>query len=138
MAVIIDGSAGVTTNAGGAVNPSTDIGGINYSCRAWVNFDGTKDTTGAASTANTNRLIRGSGNVTSVLRNATGDYTITFTTAMTDANYAVVTCGNRSAAFFTTINDTRGAPTASLVYIATAVSAGTLADSPYANVSIFR
>jgi len=61
-----------------------------YGCRAWVNFDGTKDTTGAASTANTNRQIRASGNVTSVLRNGTGDYTITFTTAMPDANYAVV------------------------------------------------
>jgi hypothetical protein len=60
-----------------------------YGCRAWVNFDGTKDTTGATSTANTNRLIRASGNVTSVLRNGTGDYTITFTTAMPDANYAV-------------------------------------------------
>ena len=60
-----------------------------YMCRAWVNFDGTKDTTGAASTANTNRLIRASGNVTSVLRNAVGDFTITFTTAMTDANYSL-------------------------------------------------
>ena len=60
-----------------------------FACRAWVNFDGTKDTTGAASTSNTNRLIRGSGNVTSVLRNGTGDYTITFTTAMPDANYAI-------------------------------------------------
>ena len=89
MSVIIDGSAGVTTNAGGSVNPSTTIDGINYSCRAWVSFDGTKDTTGATSTANTNRLIRGSGNVTSVLRNSAGNYTITFTTAMTDANYAV-------------------------------------------------
>jgi hypothetical protein len=61
-----------------------------FACRAWVNFDGTKDTTGATSTANTNRQIRASGNVTSVLRNGTGDYTITFTTAMPDANYAVV------------------------------------------------
>ena len=58
-----------------------------YGCRAWVNFDGTKDTTGATSTANTNRLIRASGNVTSVLRNGVGDYTVTFTTAMPDGNY---------------------------------------------------
>ena len=59
-----------------------------FGCRAWVNFDGTKDTTGAASTANTNRLIRASGNVTSVKREAAGSYTVTFTTAMPDANYA--------------------------------------------------
>ncbi len=62
-----------------------------YGCRAWVNFDGRKDTTGATSTANTNRLIRASGNVTSVLRNGAGDYTITFTTAMPDENYCVTT-----------------------------------------------
>jgi len=59
----------------------------SFACRAWVNFDGTRDTTGASSTANTNRLIRGSGNVASVLRNGTGDYTITFITAMPDINY---------------------------------------------------
>jgi hypothetical protein len=60
-----------------------------FACRAWVNFDGTKDSTGAASTANTNRLIRASGNVTSVGRGAAGRYVITFTTAMPDASYCV-------------------------------------------------
>ncbi len=33
--------------------------------------------------------IRASGNVTSITDNGTGDYTVNFTTAMTDANYAV-------------------------------------------------
>ena len=61
-----------------------------YGCRAWVNFDGTRDSTGASSTAATNRFIRASGNVTSVLRNGDGDYTITFTTAMPDTNYCVL------------------------------------------------
>jgi hypothetical protein len=60
-----------------------------FACRAWVNFDGTRDTTNTASTANTNRLIRASGNVASVLRNGLGDYTITFTTAMPNVNYVV-------------------------------------------------
>jgi hypothetical protein len=59
-----------------------------YACRAWVSFNATKDSSGAASSANTTRQIRGSGNVASVLRNAAGDFTITFTTAMPDANYA--------------------------------------------------
>jgi hypothetical protein len=67
-----------------------------FACRAWVNFDGTKDTTGAASTENTNRLIRGSGNVASVLRNGVGDYTMTFTTAMPDVNYAATAISQRS------------------------------------------
>jgi len=83
MAVIIDGSAGVTTNAGGSVNPSTNVDGINYSCRAWVNFNGTGTV-----------AIRASGNVSSITDNGTGDYTVNFTTAMSDANFAV--CGQGS------------------------------------------
>ena len=35
-----------------------------------------------------NTYIRASGNVTSITRNAVGDYTINFTTALLDANYA--------------------------------------------------
>ena len=50
-----------------------------YGCRAWVNFDGS----GAPS-------IRASGNVSSITDNGVGDYTINFTTAMPDANYAMV------------------------------------------------
>jgi hypothetical protein len=50
-----------------------------YACRAWVNFDGTTTTP----------TIRASGNVSSVTRNGTGDYTVNFTTAMPDANYAI-------------------------------------------------
>jgi len=49
-----------------------------YGCRAWVNFDGT----GTVS-------IRGSGNVSSITDNGTGNYTVNFTTAMPDGNYAV-------------------------------------------------
>ena len=76
MSTVIDGSAGVTTNAGGSVNPSTTIDGINYSCRAWVNFNGTGTV-----------AIRASGNVSSITDNGTGDYTVNFTTAFVDANY---------------------------------------------------
>jgi hypothetical protein len=79
----------VTGNADTATKFSTTTGSAPaYACRAWVNFDGTRDTSGAVSTANTNRLIRASGNVTSVLRNSVGNYTITFTTPMSDANYS--------------------------------------------------
>lgn len=60
-----------------------------YGCRAWVNFDGTRDSSGTTSTANTNRFIRSSGNVSSVFRNATGDYTITLTAAMPSADYVI-------------------------------------------------
>jgi hypothetical protein len=51
----------------------------SYTCRAWVNFNGTGTP-----------AIRASGNVSSITDNATGDYTVNFTTAMPDANYAAV------------------------------------------------
>jgi hypothetical protein len=53
-----------------------------YACRAWVNFNGTTSP----------GTIRASGNVSSVTRNGTGDYTVNFTTAMPDANY-IPLCG---------------------------------------------
>lgn len=53
-----------------------------YASRAWVNFNGT-------GTTGTDQTIRSSGNVTSVYKNATGDYTVNFTYPMPDANYAV-------------------------------------------------
>lgn len=51
---------------------------IAYGCRAWVNFNGTGTV-----------AIRGNGNVSSITDNGVGDYTVNFTTAMPDANYAV-------------------------------------------------
>lgn len=53
-----------------------------YACRAWCNFNGT-------GTIGTNQTIRASGNIASVYKNGTGDYTITFSTAMPDANFCL-------------------------------------------------
>lgn len=54
-----------------------------YACRAWIkgNWDGT---------------ILASGNIASVTKNGTGDYTVTFTTAMQDANYAITGIGQQT------------------------------------------
>jgi hypothetical protein len=49
-----------------------------YGCRAWVNFNGTGTV-----------AIRASGNVTSITDIGTGLYTVNFTTAMPNVNYAV-------------------------------------------------
>jgi len=60
-----------------------DLSGSNttlyneYKCRAWVNFTGVDGT------------ISKSGNVTSVTKHATGDFTVTFAIAMPDAFFAV-------------------------------------------------
>ena len=51
----------------------------SYSARAWVNFNGTGTV-----------AIRDSGNVSSITDNGTGNYTINFTTALSDANYSAV------------------------------------------------
>ena len=56
---------------------STQVGTL---CRAWVNFDGTLSGT---------ITPRGSFNITSVTKNTTGVYTLNFTNAMPDTNYAV-------------------------------------------------
>ena len=59
-----------------------------YAARAWVEFDGD----GTVGTG------RANGNVSSITDHGTGDYTITFTTAMPDANYA---CAGMTNSFAT-------------------------------------
>ena len=137
MAMTLDGSAGVTTNAGGSVNPSTNVEGINYSCRGWVTFNGSGTV-----------AINASGNVTSITDNAAGNYTLNFTTAMSDANYAVTfgVCGGGSglnAAFVGNVLSATqfGAPTnkttsACQVYFCDYTSTGR--DFSQVYVSIFR
>jgi hypothetical protein len=49
-----------------------------YGCRAWVNFNGTGTV-----------AIRASGNVSSITDNNTGLFTVNYTNAMPDVNYAV-------------------------------------------------
>ena len=56
-----------------------------YAVRAWVNFNG-------FGSIGANQTIRGAGNVSSVYKNGTGDYTVNFANAMPDANYAITTC----------------------------------------------
>ena len=51
----------------------------SYSARAWVNFNGTGTV-----------AIRESSNVSSITDNGTGNYTVNFTTALSDANYSAV------------------------------------------------
>jgi hypothetical protein len=110
-----------------------------YTCKAWVNFKGT----GAVS-------IRADGNVSSITDNGTGDYTITFTTAMTDANYAVI--GNCmmgdnlgvSESFGVKGNASSGSMTAPALQSTTAVrlldqdADGSDRDNPNLYVAVFR
>lgn len=81
MSITIDGGAGITfPDTVQQTNGMTMTGGNPkyYAARAWVNFDGT----GTVS-------IRAAVNVSSITDNGTGNYTVNFTTAMTDNRYAV-------------------------------------------------
>ena len=102
---------------------------VVYGCRAWVNFNGTGTV-----------AIRASGNVTSITDRGTGEYTINFTTAMSDANYSTVGIGGSS----TTVNGVtfeapvRTAQTTSAVQCGIISHTGSFVDVDYVTASIFR
>lgn len=98
-----------------------------YACRAWVNFNGSGTV-----------AIRSSGNVSSITDNGTGDYTVNFTTAMPDANYATVGAAGGGSTNMINVN-TNFDPTTSSIRIQTMPqNTGSAADSPRVNVAVFR
>ena len=109
----------------------------SYSARAWVNFNGTGTV-----------AIRASGNVSSITDNGTGDYTVNFTTAMSDANYSgVVSCSGAVNSSHTPVflgspgsNDTSSHPNGSAFTISLYNISNSLlrADPVMANCVIFR
>jgi hypothetical protein len=128
----------VTGNATTATKLSTTTGSAPaYACRAWVNFDGQRDTTGAVSTANTNRLIRASGNVTSVLRNSAGNYTITFTTTMTDANYCFSSASNKAGTSSLTGNQLISQNTSNVTFLLEYGAGFVANDASIISITIF-
>lgn len=86
MTVIINASPtnGLVQTADGSGQIKLQSNGITTNALAWVNFNGTGTV-----------AIRSSYNVSSITDNGTGDYTVNFTTALSDANYAcIATPGN--------------------------------------------
>ena len=73
-----------TPNINSASVPTVSGTAPLYMARAWCLFNG--------ATTGTNAPTAG-GNVTSVTRNSAGNYTVNFTTAMPDANFAAVISG---------------------------------------------
>jgi len=71
-----------------------------YACKAWVNFNGTLELSGDgigddnnSPAAGEGLVIRGSGNVSSCIFSATGNFTVNFENSLQDNNY----CANVSA-----------------------------------------
>jgi hypothetical protein len=123
------GSARFTIGTNGQ-QASTIVGSAgtynNYQCRAWVNFNG------AGTVA-----INGSGNVTSITDNGTGDYTVNLTTALPDVNYAPVlgvgnTDGSEGAIRI------KASLTTSATRVATTFLGGNAKDCNQVTVAIFR
>lgn len=117
-AVRYDGSGNFSFNSGyGSVATA-------YGCRAWANFAGSNGTR------------NGNGNVSSVTRNSTGNYTMNFSTAMPDTNYAAIgsyigsNSNGVSCVSFASIS------TSSIVVISTTYAANTDATNIF--VGIFR
>jgi hypothetical protein len=120
-AMRIDSSANLQFNSGyGSVATA-------YGCRAWVNFNGTGTV-----------AIRASGNVSSITDNGTGDYTVNFTTALPDANYAVNATGDSTGARIASVDNAAGVPTTSAVRVGFLTTGGGAGDPTYAMVSVFR
>ena len=101
-----------------------------YGCRAWVNFNGT----GTPS-------ITGSANVSSITDNGTGDFTVNFTTAMPDANYAITSSAFENVGFWAGgVFGSRSSfpPTTTAVRGSCVSYVGNYVDPNIVNVSIFR
>ena len=114
-------------------NSTSSTNCIQGSAKAWVNFNGTGTV-----------AIRASYNVSSITRNAAGDYTVNYTNAFSDANYSFVGTATSTGAIFTVVvanTQPTGAvvaPTTTTTRFVTTNIASIVADVSYINVAVFR
>jgi hypothetical protein len=146
MSIVLNGTTGITTPdlasgpvAGTTANFSGNVtlgssvlatptgSAPAYLCRAWVNFNGTGTV-----------AIRASGNVSSITDNGTGNYTVNFTTAMPDANYATTGTSRSSGISNGMTLGTVSTATTNVVVSTTSGSANASLDTPEVCVAIFR
>jgi hypothetical protein len=110
-------------------NSTSSTNCIQGSAKAWVNFNGVTTTS-----------IRAAYNVSSVTRNGTGNYTINFTTAMVDANYAITGLASRDV--LSNPAPANGiytpAPTTTSCTVQAGNTSNALNDALYYCVAIFR
>jgi len=142
--IVMNSSGTITTatlGSGANIKAAINASGTApiYACRAWVNFDGTS----GSGTGNSDITIRGSGNVSSITDNGTGDYTANFTTAMPDANYATTQMAGNDADQGTShtaifgLNSSRATTGVRFRTISVAASGSTV-ETLIVNIAIFR
>ena len=117
-----------TVNITNGTDSITVEGAVKGSAKAWVNFNGTGTV-----------AIRASYNVSSITDNGTGDYTVNFTNALTDANYAAVAGAGNGDDTTSFINGVaQVAPTTSAVRLKVVNSSTVASDRTYVHIAIFR
>lgn len=118
------------SNAAGTASVPVDTV-VNGTAKAWVNFNGTGTV-----------AIRQGFNVSSITDNGVGDYTVNFTTALTDANYSPIACTG-----LTTIAGAAGSGRSTAVGAATTTNFrmscftstnGSVGDFDYITAAVFR
>jgi hypothetical protein len=119
--------ARITSSGGFRFNSGYGSVATAYGCRAWVNFNGTGTV-----------AIRGSGNVTSITDNGTGDYTVNFISFMPDVNYSVVGSGGNTDNSLNAYPAVPAALSTASARIGVASTGGTGSDRTQVCVAIFR
>ena len=107
---------------------------IQGSAKAWGRFNSLSGTP----------VIAASYNVSSITRASAGDYTVNFTNALSDTNYAVTGSssgvgGNNSICFMPFTNgSSQIAPTTTAVALSVVQAGTAIVDTAYVNFSVFR
>jgi len=117
---------GLVQTADGSGVIKIQSNGVTTNALAWVNFNGTGTV-----------AIRSSYNVSSITDNGTGDYTVNFATALSDANYSFISTASVSGARIIALNDSSAAPTTTACRFLACTTSGTSADTAYISVAIF-
>ena len=102
-------------------------GNEQFTAKAWVNFNGTGTV-----------AIRDSGNVSSITDHGTGQYSVSYTSSLTDANYAMSGFGVGTSRSYVCNKDPAAAPTTSTVRVATLSPSVSVKDDSNANVMVMR
>ena len=122
MSTTISGTNGVT------FPDSTSRQTGQQACKAWVNFNGTGTV-----------AIRAGYNVSSITDNGTGDYTVNFTSALADADYAVThAAGVKTIEWGIHLRHNSVVPTASAYRFHNVTPADSNVDTPFINITVYR
>ena len=133
--LVLPDAAGTLVNDA-TLNTAFNVSGSapKYACRAWVNFNGTGTV-----------AIRASGNVSSITDNGTGNYTVNFTTAMPDTNYAVAgwasnndDAGGENFAVSGNVSDTYATSAVTIRTVENSGSGTVTTDSPKISLIVCR